>query len=154
VVPWWAEGIPPPALPVRIVFEGVQLSLEVTLRPPQGPSPSVEAHYEQRQHSLDQIEAALSEQLPTLLHPHSQLRAQGRMPGLPLTLSNVPFGSKVNTGRGVSMSAKLYQELGFQASKSQGRIVPAKFPVLFPVGRDFRCRDRFDSDCVRHHAVP
>jgi hypothetical protein len=52
------------------------------------------------------------------------------------------------------MSAKLYQELGFQASKSQGRIVPAKFLVLFPVGRDFRCRDRFDSDCVRHHAVP
>ena len=28
----------------------------------------------------------------------------------------------------------------------------AKFPVLFPVSRELRCRDGFDSDCVRHHA--
>ena len=28
-----------------------------------------------------------------------------------------------------------------------------KFPVLFPVNREFGCRDGFDNDCVRHHAL-
>jgi hypothetical protein len=26
-----------------------------------------------------------------------------------------------------------------------------EFPVNFPDSWEFRCRDRFDSDCVRHH---
>jgi hypothetical protein len=29
-----------------------------------------------------------------------------------------------------------------------------EFPDHFPDSREFGCRDRFDSDCVRHHAVP
>ena len=29
----------------------------------------------------------------------------------------------------------------------------AEFPVNFPVSREFASRDRFASDCVRHHAV-
>ena len=29
-----------------------------------------------------------------------------------------------------------------------------KFPVLFPVSREFERGDRFECDCVRHHAVP
>jgi transposase InsO family protein len=28
-----------------------------------------------------------------------------------------------------------------------------KFPVLFPVSWEFGSRDRFDHDCIRHHAV-
>jgi tripartite-type tricarboxylate transporter receptor subunit TctC len=28
-----------------------------------------------------------------------------------------------------------------------------KFPVNFPVSREIGCRDRFEYDCVRHHAV-
>ena len=27
------------------------------------------------------------------------------------------------------------------------------FPVLFPASREFRQRDGFDIDCVRHHAL-
>ena len=29
----------------------------------------------------------------------------------------------------------------------------AKFPVNFPVSREFRCRDGFASDCILHHPV-
>ena len=29
-----------------------------------------------------------------------------------------------------------------------------KFPVNFPVSREFGSGDGFDVDCVRHHAVP
>jgi hypothetical protein len=29
----------------------------------------------------------------------------------------------------------------------------AKFPVLFPVSREFGIGDRFDIDCIRHHPV-
>ena len=28
-----------------------------------------------------------------------------------------------------------------------------KFPVLFPVSREFECGDGFDNDCVRHQQV-
>jgi hypothetical protein len=28
-----------------------------------------------------------------------------------------------------------------------------KIPVLFPVSREWGCGDRFDDDCVRHHAL-
>jgi hypothetical protein len=34
------------------------------------------------------------------------------------------------------------------------RLKRAKIPCIFPANREFGDRDRLDSDCIRHHAVP
>jgi hypothetical protein len=46
----------------------IQISLVVNVPHPEGPPPTVESHYEQRQQSLDQLAEAVSGLLPPLFY--------------------------------------------------------------------------------------
>lgn len=65
-----------------------------------------------------------------------------------LSGDTIQFGATVtlideDTGEKI-YDLKWFEKLGHWAGLS-------KFPVLFPVSREFANRDRFEIDCVRHH---
>jgi hypothetical protein len=51
------------------------------------------------------------------------------------------------------LAGKLRNHRPLRPSENGNHPEIAKFPVLFPVSREFRPRDGFDIDCVRHHAL-
>jgi hypothetical protein len=75
---------------------------------------------------------------------------------LPLACLNLP-GSQQKIPGSISqgISAKTPENVrSFEACKQSIKPSIHKFPVIFPDKREFGRGDGFESDCVRHHAVP